>query len=152
MSDKEIHDMKLPGYDKWKDMAQDIYELYTFAHGLRDDLIVIFMAHSEGYVEDGVTKYRTKTSGKAMTRFNLNGKLTYNLYTHVEIDPMTDKPVYKFITQNLGVTEARSSYGAFDSIEIPNDMAYVIEQVWTKDLELNINDLNTASKKSADNE
>ena len=56
MSDKEVDDMRRPGYDKWRDMAIDIYELYRkCAEELREDLVVLFMAHIEPYEADGET-------------------------------------------------------------------------------------------------
>lgn len=131
MSDKEIADRKRPGFDKWAEYASDIYDLYSIANKLRDDLIVIFMAHIEEYQVDGSTFYRTKTGGQKLTKLNLNSKLTYNLYTQVEREG--DKPMYYFITQNMGNTEARSTEGVLD-IKMPNDLSEVVSRIRKYDL------------------
>jgi len=131
MSDKEMMDRKKVGYDKWYEYAADIYDLYNMAHKLRDDLIIIFGAHTEEYVVDGATFFRTKTGGQKLTKLNLSGKLTYNLYTQVERDG--SKPEYLFITQNLGNTEARSSEGVLP-LKMPNDLSQVISLIRKYDL------------------
>lgn len=102
-------------------------------HKLRDDLIVVFGAHTEEYLIDGVTHLRTKTGGQKLTKLNLSGKLTYNLYTQVERDGST--PEYFFITQNMGNTEARSSEGVLP-LKMPNDLAEVIRRIRVYDLGL----------------
>lgn len=131
MSDKEMADRKKVGYDKWYEYAADIYELYSVSQTLRDDLIVIFCAHAEEYTVDGVTYMRTKTGGQKLSRLNLNGKLTYNLYTTVEMNG--NNPSFGFVTQNLGTTEARSPYGVLP-LKMSNDMYEVIARVRKYDL------------------
>lgn len=114
-------------------MATDIYELYNLAHNLREDLIVIFMAHIEPFEVDGETHWRTKTNGKKLTKMNLNGKLSYNLYTQVERDG--EHSQYYFITQSNGKTEARSVEGVLD-YKIPNDLGLVVGLIRERDLNI----------------
>lgn len=136
MSDEEMFEMKKATRDEWRDFARDIYQLYSDTHKLRDDLIIFFVAHPETYEDNGTTKRRTKTGGKKLTKLNLAGKLTYNLYTKVE--QIGDKSEYYFITQNDGTTEARSTYGVFDSREIPNDLSLVVKNIFEKDLNIKL--------------
>lgn len=108
MTDKEVADSKRPSFDKWKDMAVDIYELYDMIRSdLRDDLIVFTMAHIEAYEVDGETNWRTKFNGKYATKLNLNSKLNYNLYAFVD-RTNEEQGVYSLITQSNGKNEARS--------------------------------------------
>ena len=46
MVDDEVKRMKEKGYDKWIDLAQCVWELVSEAHLYRDDLTVVFMAHT----------------------------------------------------------------------------------------------------------
>lgn len=133
MTDKEIDDAKIPGYNKWADLAADIYELYRVAHSLRDDLIIVFMAHTEEYDVDGETHYRTKTNGKKLTKINLSSKLTYNLYTRLESNGDNEPADYFFITQSNGKNEARSTKGVLP-FKMPNDLYEVVKAIREKDL------------------
>jgi hypothetical protein len=133
MSDKEMADSKKSGYDKWKDFAKEIYDLYALVPKLRKDLIVIFMAHIEPYEADGETYYRTKTGGQKLTKLNLNSKLAYNLYTKVERTGQHAE--YTFITQSDGRNEARSVAGVLP-YEMPNDLGEVVHLIRTKQLKL----------------
>lgn len=110
----------------------DIYELYSEAATLRDDLIVVFCAHIEGYEQNGVTKYRTKHGGQKLTKLNMNGKLSYNLYTDVTVKSDGSRE-YWFITQNDGLTEARSVEGVLP-LKMENDLGEVVHKIRLLDL------------------
>ena len=43
----EMRRTKEKGYDKWQDLAQSIYELIDYSLTVRDDLTVIFVAHTQ---------------------------------------------------------------------------------------------------------
>ncbi len=131
-NDMEMRDMKKSGYDRWRDLAMDVYELYTIASELREDLIVVFGAHQEGYQEDGVTKYRTKHGGQKLTKVNLNSRLSYNLYTDVSTTS-DNRREYWFITQTDGATEARSVQGVLP-YKMPNDLGEVVGLIRKLDL------------------
>jgi len=110
----------------------DVYELYTIASQLREDLIIIFCAHTEGYQENGRTFFRTKHGGQKSTKLNLNSRLSYNLYTEVTTTS-ENKREYWFITQTDGTTEARSVEGVLP-YKIPNDLELVISSIRKLDL------------------
>ena len=120
------------GQKKWRDFAMDVYELYTIASQLREDLIIIFAAHAEGYQENGRTFFRTKHGGQKSTKLNLNSRLSYNLYTEVTTTS-ENKREYWFITQTDGTTEARSVEGVLP-YKIPNDLELVISSIRKLDL------------------
>lgn len=128
MSDREMAEARKPGFDKWMNLAIDIYELYTLAHELRDDLIVVTEMHIEPYEVDGETYWRGKYNGQKLTKLNMNGRLNYNLYTHVDHDSITGQNEYYFITQSNGRTEARSPEGVLP-YKMENSLGEVIKRI-----------------------
>lgn len=142
MNRKEREDIDSKGYDKWNDYAVVAYDLYQLSSQLREDLIIFVAAHIEPYEDaNGEVSYRMQIGGKKLkTRWNLHGKVNYNFYTHVE-DKGDGEFKYHFLTQTDGKNEARSTYGVFDEYKIPNDLSYVVENIWTKDLDRNLDEL-----------
>jgi hypothetical protein len=116
------------GYDKWLDYAGEIYDLYALAGSetLREDLIVVFIGHTEIYEDNFKKRWRLKTGGAKLTKLNVEGKLSYTLYSHIEYE--NKKPKYYFITQSDGTTTARSPEGCFD-FQIDNDLRHVIDSI-----------------------
>ncbi len=128
--------MKIGKTRKWKDFAMDVYELYTIASQLRDDLIIIFCAHTESFQENGETFYRTKHGGQKATKLNLNSRLAYNLYTDVTVNSSNERE-YWFVTQTDGHTEARSVEGVLP-YRMPNDLGTVVRLIQEKDLGIQV--------------
>ncbi len=128
MSDKEMSERKKKGYDKWMDLAGDIYDLYRMISTLRDDLTVICLAHTEDYAgKDGLARQRLKTNGAKLTKLNVEGLSTYTLYTTVVRGE--EGAEYKFLVQNDGTNTARSPEGVFASVTIPNDLDVVVDNI-----------------------
>lgn len=128
MSDKEMSERKKKGYDKWMDLAGDIYDLYRMISTLREDLTVICLAHTEDYTgKDGLSRQRLKTNGAKLTKLNIEGLSTYTLYTTVVRGE--DEVEYKFLVQNDGTNTARSPEGVFENITIPNDLDVVVDNI-----------------------
>lgn len=120
MVDDEMAKMKQKGYDKWADLAQSVWELVSEAHLYRDDLTIIFTAHTQtDRDESGYTFTRIKTSGRKLDKICLESK-----FTTVLIAKCIDGR-YIFETQSRNST-AKSPMGAFDSTEIENDMSLVL--------------------------
>ncbi len=125
-------------------MADDAYELYTFCNSLREDLIIVFCAHSEEYKStDSMTgedciRQRTMFPGQATAKQELAKFLNYNLYTMVDAD-VTQADIeagesrYKFRTQTNGRDEARSTMGVLPYV-MPNDLGEVVRLIQEKDL------------------
>lgn len=117
----EMKRLKEKGYDKWQDLAMSVYNIVKYANKLRDDLTVIFTAHTETVNEDnGYTFTRIKTSGRKLTKINLESMLTTVLYAKC-VDGR-----YLFETQSNNST-AKSPLGAFEDFEIENDIVKVIK-------------------------
>ena len=72
----EMRRMKDKGYDKWQDLAYAIYTIIDYALTMRDDLTVIFVAHTQTDREDsGYMFTHIKTSGKKLDKITLESKL-----------------------------------------------------------------------------
>ena len=117
----EMRRSKEKNYDKWQDLAQAIYDILDFALKARDDLTVIFTAHTQTERdESGYQFTRIKTSGKKLDKIVLESKFTTVLLAKV----VGGK--YLFETQAKNST-AKSPMGAFDEFEIENDITKVIK-------------------------
>ena len=117
----EVRRMKEKNFDKWVDLAQCIWGLLDQCHKLRDDLTVILVCHSQTQKEDdGYTFTRIKTSGKKLDKLCVESKLTTVLHAEAKDGQ------YIFRTHANNST-AKTPLGAFESDEIPNDMAMVLK-------------------------
>jgi len=77
MVDEEFKRMKEKNYDKWQDLAFSVYDIIDMSNTLRDNLTIIFVAHSQTEREDtGYTFTRIKTSGKKLDKIVIESKLT----------------------------------------------------------------------------
>ena len=116
----EMRRAKEKGYDKWQDLAQSIYEIIDYSLTMRDDLAVIFVAHTQtDHDDNGYMFTRIKTSGRKLDKITLESK-----FSTVLLSKCIDGK-YVFETQ-ANFSTAKSPMGAFDSKEIDNDITAVI--------------------------
>ncbi len=114
-------------YDKWADLAWAVYDIIDYALVMRDDLTVIVTAHVQvDRDDDGYSFARIKTSGKKLDKIGIESKLTTVLYARAVADGSDVR--YIFETKAINST-AKTPKGAFDSTEIPNDIAAVIKRL-----------------------
>ena len=117
----EMRRSKEKGYDKWVDLAACVWNLVCHAYEYRDDLTIIFTAHTQTDRDDSGYQFtRIKTSGKKLDKICLESKFTTVLFSKC-VDGR-----YLFETQANNST-AKSPMGAFDTMEIDNDITKVIE-------------------------
>lgn len=117
----EVRRMKEKGYDKWQDLAQSVWELLDHLYGLRDDLTVIVVCHSQTQKEDdGYTFTRIKTSGKKLDKLNVESKLTTVLHAIVK----DGRYVFRTHADN---STTKTPLGAFEADEIDNDIVSVLD-------------------------
>ncbi len=122
MVDKEIKGMKENGFGKWIDLTQFVWNLIENAGNLRGDLTVIFVMHSETVRDDfGYAFTRLRTNGRKMEKLVLE-----SLFGTVLLAKRTDNGKYVFETQAQCST-AKSPMGAFDTVEIENDIRKVLD-------------------------
>lgn len=117
----EMRRMKEKNYDKWVDLAACIYNLVDYALTVRDDLTVVFIAHTQTETDDsGYSWTHIKTSGKKLDKIVLESKMTTVLLAKC----VNGK--YVFETQSNKST-AKSPLGLFEAKEIDNDFTLVIK-------------------------
>lgn len=121
MIDDEFKRMKEKGYDKWQDLAFSVKEMVAMGQQLREDLTVIFTAHTQTERDDsGFAFTRMKTSGKKLDKISIE-----SMFTTVLLAKCVDGK-YLFETQSDNST-AKSPMGAFEDKEIDNDITKVIK-------------------------
>ncbi len=116
----EMRRSKEKGYDKWQDLAQSIYDLIDYALTMRDDVSIVFVAHTQtDHDDNGYMFTRIKTSGRKLDKITLESK-----FSTVLISKCVDGR-YLFETQ-ANFSTAKSPMGAFESKGIDNDITAVI--------------------------
>lgn len=116
----EMRRSKEKGYDKWQDLAQSIYDLIDYSLTMRDDVAIVFVAHTQtDHDDNGYMFTRIKTSGRKLDKITLESK-----FSTVLISKCVDGR-YLFETQ-ANFSTAKSPMGAFESKEIDNDITAVI--------------------------
>lgn len=117
----EMRRMKEKGYDKWQDMAASVYNLVDKALTFRDDLTIIFTAHTQTDLEDsGYMFTHIKTSGRKLDKIVLESKFPVVLLAKVM------DGAYKFETKADSST-AKVPMGAIEDQYIDNDITKVID-------------------------
>lgn len=120
MVGEEMRNTKVPGYDKWTDLACYIYEIIDYALTMREDITVIILAHSETVMDDsGYMFTRIKTNGRKLNKIVLESKLTTVLLAECKDGK------YLFHTQASNST-VKTPFGSFEEDEIENDITKVI--------------------------
>jgi hypothetical protein len=113
------------GFKKFSEIGQNTWSIVNTAKQLRDDIMIVFLTHSEIDLDANGNKItKAKTLGKLIDNvITLEGMFTIVLYTELT---KTDKGMeYNFITQNDGSNTCKSPRGMFESVKIPNDLSLV---------------------------
>lgn len=117
----EMRRSKEKGYDKWIDLASSVFDIVNNSNKLRDDLTIIFLAHSQTERDDsGYMFTRIKTNGKKLDKICLESKLTSVLLAK-RVD---GKYVLETHSNN---STAKTPMGAFEVDTIENDVMLVLE-------------------------
>lgn len=117
----EMRRAKEKGYDKWVDLAQCVWNMVDKAPTFRDDLTIIFTAHTQTERDDsGYMFTRIKTSGKKIDKICLESKFTTVLLAKA----VGGKYVFETHAKN---STAKTPMGAFETDEVDNDILKVIE-------------------------
>ena len=129
MANEYMNRIKETGFQKFNDIGKNIYSVADLHNKLRDDLIVAYLNHPDESTDAmGDRRVRAKTIGKMVDSVvTLEGLFTTVLFTKVKKGK--DGMEYSFITQSDGATTAKSPRGMFDTLEIPNDLNYVINKM-----------------------
>lgn len=116
----EMRRSREKGYDKWLDLAVCIYNLIDAACPLRDDLTVVFTAHTQTDRDDsGYTFTHIKTSGRKLDKIVLESKFPVVLHSKC----IGGEYVFEV---HANQSTAKTPLGLFASETIPNDLRAVI--------------------------
>lgn len=117
----EMRRAKEKNFDKWLDLATAVYDIVDYALTMRDDVTVIFTAHSQtDHDENGYTFTRIKTSGRKLDKIVLESKFPVVLHAKV----LDGKHVFE--TQ-ADFSTAKTPLGAFEDKYIDNDIIPVLK-------------------------
>lgn len=117
----EMKRSKEKGFDKWQDLASCVWGTVDDCLGFRDDLTIICICHSQTDMnENGYMWTRIKTSGKKLDKIVLESKFTTVLLAKC----VNGKHIFE--TQS-NFSTAKSPMGAFETMEIDNDIQKVID-------------------------
>ena len=118
---------KETGYSKYTDFALDFRNLvHAVNHTLPDDVIVYFLHHTE--TDQNTGKVKAKTVGRMIDQY-----LTLEGCFDIVLLAETDGKDHYFVTQSDGTSTAKSPYGLFKDIKIPNDLREVdsaVREYW----------------------
>lgn len=117
------------GYTKFSVMAQQMVSLIRNAKKLRDDLTVFYFSHQDETEDSGeIATYKMKTAGKMIdNQIKMEGLFTVVLYAITETKG--DKTNYWFVTNKYRKYPAKSPFGMFDELKIPNNLQVVLEKI-----------------------
>jgi energy-coupling factor transporter ATP-binding protein EcfA2 len=118
------------GYDKFTDIGKWLAEVAKKPIDLRDDLTIFFLTHAEeSQDQKGKRKTKAKTIGRMVDeKLTLEGLFSIVLYAkikHAEDGSLK----YVFETVNDGSNTCKAPMDMFVNDEIPNDLAFVQDQI-----------------------
>lgn len=124
MLNYEFANMKEKGYDKWVDLAYSVWDLVQVPQGMREDITVIFTAHSQTDRDEatGAAFTRMLTNGRKLDKVRLESKFTTVLLAKRN---MAGEYVYQ--THTAGNDTVKTPMGAIEADEVPNDIKNIIE-------------------------
>lgn len=124
MVDDEMARMKEKSYDKWADLAAAVYGMIIYALRMREDMTIIFVAHTQVDRDEntGNTWTRIKTNGRKLDKIVLESKFTTVFHARC-LDGN-----YIFETRSNNST-AKTPMGAFEEPTIENDMMKALERL-----------------------
>lgn len=117
----EMRRMSEKGYDKWQDLAASIYGLVDYSLTVREDLVPVFVAHTQtDHDDNGFMFTRIKTSGRKLDKIVLESKFSTVLWAQA----IDGKYVFNTAADH---STAKAPLGAFEERIIPNNLADVLK-------------------------
>lgn len=120
---------KVTGFSKFTEMGSNVYQTLKMIDGLRSDLLVIVMAHTDISTFNGSDKTVFGTPGGKLVSDVVKPAGMFTIILETLVNKNGEDVEYSFMTQNNTVNMAKSPDGMFDSYIIPNDMQSVIDKI-----------------------
>lgn len=121
MNNEFMRSCQKKGFDKFTDMAVNVFNILELCKSLRPDLFCYIMCHTE---KDHAGIIKPKTVGKMTGDYvGISERVSVVLHTQV-VDGK-----YRFLTQNDGICVAKSPIGMFNDMLVDNDLAQVRDAI-----------------------
>ncbi len=129
MADNFMKDALKAGYDKFNKLAKRTYDVICAGLQMRDEVNFIILTHSEIVeTQDFGTSYKMKTIGKMLDdKVKLEGLFTVLLYGKCSWDGKEGVAKRSFVTNRDGQFPAKSPFGMFDDLYVPNDLGRIVK-------------------------
>ena len=121
---------KMKGYDKFTEMGANVYDTLKMIDGLREDLTVIVMAHTETESFNGVDKTTFAVPGGKLVKDVVKPSGMFVISLETVVEKVGEDVKYYFMTQNNTTNMAKSPEGMFTSDKIDNDMQAVLDSIY----------------------
>jgi hypothetical protein len=115
------------GYDKFSEIAMHCMQVLNTGRKLRGDIKTFVLAHSEDQeVGFGNIVKKIKTVGRMVDeKIELPGLFTVLLFTRTTWNDTNKTLSYEFVTNQDNIYPAKSPFGMFNDLYIPNDLGLV---------------------------
>ena len=125
----EFMTTKTSGFDKFNEIAEHMFGVINTAKNLRDDLTVIFLAHTDEVVDSmGQKSYKIKTIGKLLDdKITLEGLFTVVLMAEQRVSG--EETIYGFQTKGTVRDTVKTPKDMFKDEYIPNDLKLVVDTI-----------------------
>ena len=120
---------KTVGYNKFTEMGDNVYKTLKAIDGLRDDLTVIVMAHTEIKTFNGVDRTVFGVPGGKLVQDVVKPEGMFYVILETIVEKKGNDITYGFMTQNNTTNMAKSPADMFGAPVIPNDMKAVLEAI-----------------------
>lgn len=120
---------KTVGYGKFTEMGDNVYQTLKMIDGLREDLTVIVIAHTEVKSFNGADKTVFGVPGGKLVQDVVKPEGMFVTILETIVEKKGNQIQYGFMTQNNTTNMAKSPEGMFSGDIIPNDMQAVLSAI-----------------------
>jgi hypothetical protein len=120
---------KTVGYNKFTEMGDNVYKTLKSIDGLREDLTVIVMAHTEVKSFNGVDRTVFGVPGGKLVQDVVKPEGMFSIILETIVEKKGNEIFYGFMTQNNTTNMSKSPAEMFSGEIIPNDMSAVLESI-----------------------
>lgn len=120
---------KTVGFAKFTEMGDNVYKTLKSIDGLRDDLTVIVLAHTEVKSFNGVDRTVFGVPGGKLVQDVVKPEGMFAVILETVVEKKGGEITYGFMTQNNTTNMAKSPAEMFGSQIIENDMAKVLKDI-----------------------
>ena len=120
---------KTVGFAKFTEMGDNVYKTLKSIDGLREDLTVIVMAHTEVKSFNGVDRTVFGVPGGKLVQDVVKPEGMFSIILETVVEKKGNDVHYGFMTQNNTTNMAKSPKDMFSGQIIDNDMSAALESI-----------------------